>query len=267
MNKERDDEIKAKQIVERGIGIQFEHTDTGGGVDYMSTDRTVALEVTSVTDGEKQGARDALAKSVAKGSPTILQGCWIVFTSENQPGMKYFAQRVEPAIAELEFAGKTDFNEYFAQAHVLEKGELSSIYQSLLMVGVKRASHVPHPGGHPDGPDHVHRIYPLTGSGGSVSGSDESLELLIGELMKKSDNPKKLLDSGAEQRHLFVWLNDDTWFNIARPLGHDAPSWADDGWGLPTKDPKMAPAITHLWVMHDRTRRGWLWDGQKWQEL
>lgn len=267
MNQERPNEAIAKQIVERVMGIQLEHADTHGGVDYMSTDGTVALEVTAVTDGEKQSARDALSRSKAKGSPTTkLQGCWLVFVSDTQPGMKTFMQRVPPAIAELEFVGETYFDDQRAAAHVIEKGELSRIYRPLLDAGVERAVYQPHPD-RPEDPDHVHRIWTSTGSGGSVSGSDESLDRLMEELNEKPDNPTKLLASGAEQRHLFVWLNDDTWYNIARPLSRESPSWADDGWGLPTTKPQLDPTITHLWVVHDRSRLGWLWDGEKWQEL
>lgn len=267
MNQERQNEATAKQIVERVMGIQLEHADINGGVDYKSPDRTVALEVTAVTDGAKQSARDALSKSEAEGSPTTkLQGCWLVFAADTQPRMKTFVQRVQPAIEELELAGQTYFDDQDAAEHVLDKGELSHIYQPLLEAGVERAVPFHHPI-RPEEPDHVHHILISTGSGGSVSGSDESLDRLMEALNKKRDNATKLCASAAEQRHLFVWLNDDTPYNIARPLSHEAPSWGDEGWGLPRTEPQLDPAITHLWVMHARSLLGWLWDGERWQEL
>lgn len=267
MNQERLNETDAKEIVERVMRIQLKHADTHGGVDYLSPDGTVALEVTAVTDGGKQGARDALSKSKAKGSPTRLHGCWSVMVAENQPGMKTFVQRVQPAIAKLEFAGETHFQQQRAVIHVIEKGALSHVYLPLLKAGVERADHLAHPYRPEEDPDHIHRMLIMTTSGGSVSGSDESLDLLMDALNEKNDNPAKLRASGAEQRHLFVWLDGDTWFNIARPLGHEAPAWADEGWGLPLIEPSLDPAITHLWVVHARSLRGWLWDGERWQEL
>ncbi|KQV05015.1 hypothetical protein [Leifsonia sp. Root112D2] len=72
MNQERPNEAVAKQIVERVMGIELTHADTHGGVDYLSLDGTVALEVTAVTDGEKKGARGALRKSEAKGARGLL---------------------------------------------------------------------------------------------------------------------------------------------------------------------------------------------------
>lgn len=266
MNQERPNEAIAKQIVERVMGIQLEHADTHGGVDYISTDGTVALEVTAVTAGEKQGARAALSRSEAKGSPTRLQGCWLVFTSDTQERMKTFVQRVQPAIAELEFAGETYFDDQRARVHVFEGGKLSHVYRPLLVAGVERATHVPERDLAED-TDHVHRIFVSTGGGGSVSGSDESFDLLMHELNEKPDNAMKLRTSGADQRHLYVWLNDDSRYDIARPLSREAPSWADDGWGLPTVEPRLDPAVTHFWVVHARTRLGWLWDGGMWQEL
>ena len=264
MNQERSEERDAKLIVERVMGVQLEHADTNGGVDYLSTDRTVALEVTAVTDGEKQGAREALAKSVSKGSSTGLQRCWLVFLSDKQQRMKSFVQRVQPAIARLEFAAEAYFDDQLAMAHILANGELSSVYRALLEAGVERAVASPNC---PADQGHVHSIWPSTGSGGSVSGSDESLERLLGELVAKLDNPKKLRDSCADQRHLFVWLNDDTGYSIARPLSRESPSWAEDGWGLPGVRPALDSAITHLWVVHERSRLGWMWDGEEWRTL
>lgn len=267
MNRERPNELLAKQIVERRLGIQLDHADLHGGVDYLTSDGTVAVEVTAVTDGEKYGARKALRQSMNKEAPAVaLQGCWLVFTGDAQARMKTFKQRVQPAIADLELAGETGFFGQRAAVHVLAQGSLSHIYRTLLDAGVQRASQELHEVG-PDDPGHVHKLIVLMGSGGSVSGSDEALVRLVEKLRKKPDNPKKLRESNAEQRHLFVWVNFDTGFNIARPLQHKAPSWAGGEWGPPSVNPQLDPAITHLWVVHEDSRRGWLWNGAIWQGL
>ncbi|MFJ5962041.1 hypothetical protein [Pseudarthrobacter oxydans] len=270
MNQEHPDEARAKQIVERVLAIQLEHADTHGGVDYISTDGTVALEVTAVTDGAIKAARDALSKAKAKGkgSPTTrLKGCWWVFASDTAPRMKTFSQRVQSAIAELELAGQTSFDRRAAERHVEEGGDLSHVYLPLVEAGAERAVPFPCPNLEED-PDHVHRIRDSSGRGGGATiGSNESIGLLVKELNTKPDNPAKLRDSGAEQRHLFVWLDDDTEYNIARPLSHESPSGANEGCGLPTANPQLDLAITDLWVVHARSLLGWLWDGEKWREL
>jgi hypothetical protein len=168
-----------------------------------------------------------------------LQGCWTVQVAENQPGMKNFVQRVKPAIAELEYAGETHFQQQRAMAHLREKGALSHVYLPLLKAGVERAGHLAHPYRPEEDPDHVHLMHIVTTSGGSVSGSDEALDLLMDALNEKSDNPAKLRASGAEQCHLFVWLDGDTWFNIARPLRH-LPGRTTDG---------VSPRSSRRWIL------------------
>lgn len=267
MNQERPNEAAAKLIFERETGVDLRHADTGGEseVDYLSLDEAVALEVTAVTDGEKRGALIALRRSIEKGAPaTELQGCWFVYVPENQAKMRTFVQRVKPAIAELEFAGVTRFDHQRAAIHVLERGDLSSLYKPLLAAGVVRAVYEPHQRSQSDA-EHSHQILVIPESGGSATSSNDAVERLVSELGTKEDNPRKLLRSGAEQRHLFVWLDGDTPYNIARSLSHTDP--LGEGWGLPTVTPKLHPAITHLWIMHQWTGKGWLWNGHLWAEL
>jgi hypothetical protein len=264
MNQERPDEAIAKQIVEGVLGVSLEHADTTGGVDYLSSDSRVALEVTRVTDGRKIGAWKAFRHSRdASASSPRLDSCWIVFVSDTQPGMKTIHQRVEPMLAALEAAG---VDHYFAQrdlVRALEGHELGETFRELAAAGVERGSAVTHDAD----ASHVHRALVSMGSGGSASGSDEALERLIGELEGKPDNALKLRESGAENRHLFVWIDDDTPFDISRPLSRDAPSWDDGHFGVPSRRPELDPAITHLWVVHERSRRGWLWNGDTWRAL
>lgn len=65
---------------------------------------------------------------------------------------------------------------------------------------------------------------------------------------------------------------------VARPYGNQAGRhslaqartyYLDyvTGWGAPSIDPALDEAITHLWVVHEGTRRGWLWNGESWREL
>lgn len=264
MNKERHNELEAKGIVEKVLGVELEHADRYGGVDYRSPDGHHAVEVTRITDGRKRAGRAALeGTGQAETLDGELQTCWIVFTAETRSRLKNFRHIVHPAVVELERAGESSFDRQRAALHVLQKGPLSPVYLPLLRAGVERASGVP---------NHAHRLHDhqilvSLGSGGSSSGSDEALGLLADALSKKKDNPQKLRESGAEQRHLFVWLDDDTRFDIARPLSREAPSWRDEGFGLPSVPPALDPAITHLWVVHEGSRLGWLWGNETWSEL
>ena len=267
MNQERPNEERAKQIVERELRLQLDHHDTHGGVDYLSPDGEVALEVTAVTDGEKDGAWKALKKSEAKGAPNShLQGCWIIFIPDDQADMKTFVQRVQPAIVELELAGESYLDAQRAAIQAIQGGPLARVYRPLVEAGVERASSVPHER-HPDDSHHKHRLFISPGSGGSASGSDEAVGLLLDELRPKTDNLRKLRESGSRERHLFVWVNDNTSFGIERPLSHEPPAGTEEFWGVPSKAPVLDPVLTHLWVVHERSGMGWLWDGSSWRKL
>lgn len=264
MNKERPDEVAAKSIVERSLGAELEHADRTGGVDYLSIDGCHAVEVTRVTIGSKRAGRAALTESREAGElEGELQTCWIAFVPETQPALNTLLQSLHPAVVELERAGESGYERNTAAVHILQGGPLSAPYSVLLDAGVDRAaavldhSHRQHP----------HKVIPSLVSGGSAGGSDEAVELLMQALAEKKDNPAKLMASGRENRHLFVWVDDDTRFAIARPLSREAPSWSDGGFGIPTTQPELDHAVTRLWVVHQRSRRGWLWDGATWREL
>ncbi|MCH8562457.1 hypothetical protein LTI14_04370 [Nesterenkonia sp. YGD6] len=265
MNRERDDERAAKVILEEAMGFELEHADTNGGVDYISTDGIHAVEVTRVTDGERRAAWGAFRKSpAAETSHRGLNTCWVAFVSDTHPNVKGLRQKLHSWLVDLELAGQQDFDRNAATRHVIELGPLSHVYRPLLAAEIERASAVPHPV-HREA--HDHRVYLTLGSGGSSSGSDEALVLLGETLSEKTDNPKKLQESGAQRRHLFVWLDDATRSDIARPLSRDAPSWDISDYGLPSQAPDLDPAVTDLWVVHEGSRLGWGWNGETWREL
>lgn len=270
MNQERPDETRAKRIVEQVLGISLDHADKNGGVDYLSPDGSAALEVTRVTDGDVRKGLEAWSRShdVPVPEKPELKTCWLVFTSDKTRGLKTFRHRVHPLVAQLEEAGEDYFDDGPAWLHVLERRPQWEVYQALLKAGVERASSAPHHAG--GDPEHVHRVIISVGSGGSASGSDEALELLCEALAPKVDNAEKLRACKTEARHLFVWIDGATPFAIERALSHENPSWDngdDSAFGLPSREPDLDPAVTHLWVVHERSSRGWLWDGRAWQQL
>jgi hypothetical protein len=261
---ERANELDAKQIVEMRLDIELEHADKTGGVDYKTTEGQVAVEVTRVTDGRKEEGRKALRKpDQTRAFERDLLNCWLVFASDTQFGLKTFRQRVRPWLTELEGAGQGTFRYQRTRGLIRVQHPLAVVYRHLLLAGVERASVVPHR----YDPLHHHRVIVSLGSGGSVMGSDDAVTLLSKTLGEKTDNPKKLAASGAEQRHLFVWLDDDTPFGIARPLSRPSSSSENNAFGLPVSAPELDPEITHLWVVHERSRRGWFWDGVSWGAL
>ncbi|MCP2637657.1 hypothetical protein K0817_013945 [Microbacterium sp. HD4P20] len=274
MNHEDPDEIDAKRVVQRVLGIQLEHADKYGGVDYRSLDGRIAVEVTRVTAGDRLKSRKAINKSVKKQTRTApLSMCWVATPPETGVRLDSFVQTVQPALAQLEAAGVHDFDRERDAVEVIlhntgtQHSPIVEPLMVLLNAGAETAAAVPHQE-YADDPNHEHRLHYGLVSPYTHQGSDDALARILAELQEKTDNPKKLAESGAEARHLFVWVDGDTDREISRALHGEAPSWVyDDSYGTPSTAPDLDPAITHLWVVHEGTRQGWVWDGESWQGL
>lgn len=266
MNRERPDEARARTLVERVTNVSLEHADKTGGVDYLSRDGTVALEVTRFTDAEKRRGR-AAARSSRGSSATSshLRSCWVLMVPETQPKMKGLVQRVLPHLVLLEEVGETHFSNHQATIYVRRGGSLSGVYEALLQAGVERAGAL----GDDPTPEkaHIHRVVLSLGSSGTVRGNDEALQGLEAELNARQDNLKKLTATATEERHLFVWLDDDTPYEVARPLHRAALGRAPGGETVPSRPPRLDPVVTHLWVVSEESGRGWLWHRETWTNL
>lgn len=266
MNRERPDEARARAVVERVMDVSLEHADKTGGVDYLSQDGTVALEVTRFTDAEKRRGRAAARSSRGSSAASSrLRSCWVLMVPETQPKMKSLVQGVLPHLLLLEGVGETYFSSHQATIHVRRGGPLSGVYEALLQAGVKRAGAL----GDDPTPEksHIHRVVLSLGSSGTVRGNDEALQGLEAELNARQDNLKKLSATATEERHLFVWLDDDTPYEVARPLHRLAPDRTPGGEMVPSRPPQLDPVVTHLWVVSEESGRGWLWHREIWTYL
>lgn len=266
MNRERPDEVRARSIVERATTMLFEHADKTGGVDYLSQDGTAALEVTRFTDARKRRGRVAARSS--RDSPsasTELKSCWVLMVPEIQPRMKGLVQRVLPSLVQLEEIGEFRFSNWHAASHVRGEGSKSAIYRSLLEAGVERAGAL----GDRPSPDrgHVHRAILSLGDSGTAAGIDEALRELENELDLRQDNFVKLSAVATKQRHLFVWLDDDTPYAVSHPLRRSAVDGPPEAVELPTRQPRLNPVVSHLWIVSDESGRGWLWNGATWSPV
>lgn len=268
MNHERLNESRAKAAIERELSVVLVHADRTGGVDYLTADGSMAVEVTRVTDEAARRSSQAWSraeKAIVAG-PELLN-CWLVFVAETTPGLRTLRARVHPLIAELEVQGLRSFDEHMVDHEVDKRSVLGGLFRGLRVIGVQRALSAPRCSSEAV---HVHRVFISPGGGGSASGSDEAVTLLCAELATRPDNSEKLLATEAGRRHLFVWVDSFTAFAIERPLRSAPPSWEVDGggsFGLPTQPPSLPAGVTHLWIVHERTGLGWLWDGTEWRAV
>lgn len=257
-NEEASEEIEARLIVEAVLGIPLVHSDLNGDVDYRFEGvgglRGV-LEVTTVTNSGTKVAKDKWNReSPGYGPAPSLNECWQVWIEDTNVRYRGLLERIEPALAVLEAAGRKvnrgAWEEFWGAPESVQKAA-----QVLAQDNVVQA--MPYPllceaEGH--GPPH--RIDLVRESGWMASGSDAALGLIEDELRTKPDNVGKL--RGGDLKHLFVWVDKDTDLDVARPFrGGEAVEM--DHFQLPTRAPALLEPLDQLWIVDRATLVGWIW--------
>ncbi|MBF4626087.1 hypothetical protein [Curtobacterium flaccumfaciens] len=265
-NPEHDDEIDAKNVLQSQTAYRVEHADHFGGVDYQSSDGAVAMEVTTVTSEEVKASTARRGAVLNTKTPTPAAGvCWWVTIDELHPRFKGLEARVVDALGVLEADGEPEF--WSHSAHALLTGDPNR----KVAVATLQREHVEHAVQTPEicsreGEEHEHGVLWSTSGGYVASGSDAALREIEETLNDKPDNYRKLAESGAETRVLFVWVDRDTEGSITRPL-RDGISEKWDHFGLPSRAPELDESVDELWVVHRQTRRGWRWTADGWTAL
>lgn len=263
MNQERPNEARAKRVVERVAGVKLEHADSRGGVDYMSPDGTIAVEVTRVTEKKRIEGRDALQRARKKVTGfASLRTCWRIVLSDLQPGLGTAVQRTLPSLLKLEARNEAAFDWHDGRARIRRDAELEDVYGPLVRAGVAKAWAMPAHGHHAG----EHRVIPSLISGGGVGSVDDALHALEKTLADARDNFVKLGSSQARSRHLFVWIDDDTDHGTARALS-SLTDGAPGESGVPTRAPQIDASVTALWIVHEHSGRGWLWSEGRWEGI
>jgi hypothetical protein len=253
---EREDEVQARDLIERVEGVSLRHADTHGGADYRfdrSGSSTGAVEVTTVTDGSLKSTQKAWMKLRERECAVPnLQSSWNVTVDEQNVRFNGIVEALEPALEILERAGLDRYDSWNRTEMWVERPELRDAVQVFMEFGVSNAWVVP-----TKDPD-LRRLFFSTMGGWSAKGSDSSLQLIEAELRAKPDNYRKLRDADVDECHLFVWLDSQTPGEIARPFtGGGATEY--DHFGLPNRPPNADEIVDVLWIVHRGTGNGWIW--------
>jgi hypothetical protein len=151
----------------------------------------------------------------------------------------------------LEAADVTEYDQY-ATAHRLLKSIPETVL-SLAALQVVQAHVIP------TKDPSVQHIFISPMAGYTARGSDAALAAIEEYLASRTDNIRKLNESGATERHLFVWLDRDTPGEISRPFTGGRIVESFGHFGLPPRAPILPDRVTHLWVLHSGTGIGWRW--------
>lgn len=255
---ERPEEARARRLVDEHAGLALTYADHLGFVDYVyqrAHGRHGALEVSRYTSsaarrGYDQWQREQQHTYQAK----LLTKSWTLVV-EGDPDYKDLPRRVEPALEVLEQQGidRLQMSELTTRSFI--KQELRPAAALLRANGVTTGQAFEH--------DAAPSIDIGRGVAGTSAGSDAAVAEILDYVRTTPDNLKKLEASGAEERHLFLWLDDESPSSAARPLqGGRADRFAH--FGLPAESPALPAAVTHLWIVYQPTGRGWYWDGAQW---
>jgi hypothetical protein len=215
----------AKAIIEELTGgtMVFRNNQSRGGHDFdfeYPDGVLVPVEVTSSVDAQKAEAYAAIRKRGASVPRHKCQKNWLIHPLP-AANIRRIRVEVDQYLAAIEADGLTSFHTY---AHAYEYPSVAAILRDLLVESgavVKREG--------------IQVGYP--GSGGAI-GAETAAEAISLEAMKP-DNRLKLGQTGAQERHLFVYVDAINFLPWAALREFDP---------LVLKPPSLPDEITDLWA-------------------
>ncbi len=251
-NGERADEVKARLFVEKYFGIDLKYADFNGQVDYKfeRDGQECAIEVSRFTEERQKN----LWSSFEPGSDMLyhppLMFQWLL-SAKGMPRLNEVKARVLPALHILE---RYDLNSYWHGLHSwwFERDEeLRIVSLAFSEVGIESAQSgrefFKHSAEQPFNVGVTFRSF------WSYGNADSALEILENHISSTEDNRKKLYESKAIERHLWLWLDRHTVGGVL-----EAFKGLDNH--LPTRKPNLPEEVTHLWFVNEENGYGWFFN-------
>ena len=103
-------------------------------------------------------------------------------------------------------------------------------------------------------------------------GTDVALDAIETFVREHPDNLRKLADSGAAVKHLFVCLDTESSASVSHSVSRRYASRSVDGqdWfglPLPRRPPHLPVEVDELWVVYAVDGDGWHWGGGRWAQV
>jgi hypothetical protein len=233
MTRSHDQEKAAAQAVQRVLGGTSELNDTGAEprqfdvLHELDDGLRVAVEVTSSGVYDNRKAKSAIRKRARNGdlAGESLAYLWHVTVSKEKQISTLRLSELDQTLRDFEAQGLESVSSRGAHPHY---GDLAS--RALAQLGVESAvlwNRSP-PSGEP-------KI--LLGTSWSVIGGPESLPDALGRVLACTDNQDKLAAADADERHLYVRMEDQAAASGLRGL-----------WPLPHCPPDPRGVIDVIWV-------------------
>jgi hypothetical protein len=240
---ERPDELRARDVVEAWLGVEFTFTDLGGGVDYTAADGQTVLEVTRYTNPLVR--RDM---AVARGQDHVLQlgtgyDWWVTF--DGYPRYDGLASRLYEPLLQLEIHGLEQYDHsrmgWWLEGAPGLRGPARVLRNERVLHAQARV-----------GAERPTRLFVMSSGGWAYGGPDAALGLLEQFVASDLVHLRKLGDTRAPSRHLWLWTDFGTAGDFRRAFDPEEGR-------LPTRAPVLPDAVTDLWCVDEVHGRGWLW--------
>ena len=235
--KNRADEVIARQIVAHGLlGATVVHHDDGsrpGMVDAVITyadGRTAALEVVTDTDPGYRRIRARLAKGGEVIDAPDLKFTWHITVSDDADNREIH-RRVVFILGQMEYVPPRPELGWPDGRRWQDHETYENVFRWL---GIVRAT--PN-----DTYGEAAKVIITSRSLWGFGGTPDDIPTWVVEFLSTTadDVPKKLVASGHEERHAFVWATITTDYSVLSVLDGDA---------LPTSPPRLPPGVTHVWI-------------------
>lgn len=257
---ERADEVKARIFVEKYLGVNLKYVDLNGQVDYKfdRDGQDCALEVSRFTEELQKerwaGFRDG--DELFNFYPLRRQ--WYL-SAHGMPKIKDVKALILPALHILERYHLDSYWPSMQSWWFEHERELKQVAFAFRSVGVESAQSA-------IGMFEIDDAHPFNvgisfGMNWSYGNPDSALEIVENYIAGTGDNLKKLRESGAKERHLWLWLDRHTLRGVLE---------AFNGMNtlFPTRNPVLPEEVTHLWLVNEENEYGWFHGpAERWSRL
>ena len=239
----------AGELFSAFTGIELEFRDLSGQVDFLSRTKypqKIALEVTRCTNKKKMELDAKFDETYYKIESNLISSNWCVFI-QGVPNFKLLNEKLPLALKNLENHG---LDQIFMSEHAWWMADVRTLLDTFDYFKKVDLSSASSRIGIFKNQSEIHKrlIVISPGENWVFCGVNESLKKIVSWVNENSKDHKKLVDSGADERHEWIWINEHS----SREL---IESFEPKNFTCPKFEVDLNSAITDLWIVDEKSFR------------
>lgn len=260
--KERAEEFAARKFLESFLNLDLHLADLGGTsqVDYnFSKDNLkCSLEVSRFTEQIQKGLWEVYSDGDEMLHSPLLRGHWLL-SACGMPKNKDVQKYIIPALHTLERYFLDSYWPSLQSWWFEHDRDLKVVAEAFEFVGIESAQSRAQMFYQDD--NLIFNIGITYGNNWMYGGPDSALEILEEYIGCTGDNLRKLAQTGADERHLWLWLDEHSLRGVS-------DAFKEEDIALPSRKPNLPPAVTHLWIVSDVNGLGWRFEPENgWSKI